>query len=224
MPPRQDLPLPATPRRSRRWLALALAGLVVLVAMGSRATFEQISAMDRAVAAEADRRLDDAIAEYRWVLRWTTPWGPVDNAAAAALIRIADADEQARPERAAFALDALRSGAIASRWLLQPHQVGLDAANARLPALLVRVAERRGDPRDKTALLNRFRADFARPVGVPGWLSLLVALGFIAWLTGLVLAWRDGVDDDGRWQRAGLRWLATAAIGFVVWAGALWLG
>ncbi|MEY3012719.1 MAG: hypothetical protein RIT45_1454 [Pseudomonadota bacterium] len=210
------------PRQQGRWIAGAIA--LVLLALAGRATFEQLSAFDRAVAAEADGRPDDAIVEYRWTLRWTTPWGPRDSDAAAALIRIADAAEAARPERAAFALDALRSGAIASRWLVQPHSEAISLANARLPGLWLRVAERRGDTRDKDALRRRFEADVARPVGVPGWLALLVALGFCVWLYGLWRGVRESIDEDGQLQRGGWRWFATSAAGMATWALALWLG
>ena len=207
----------------RRWRWPLLALFLVIAAMIGRATWEQVSAFDRAVAAEAAGLPDRAIAEYRWTLRWTTPLGPRDGDAADALLRIANESEAQRPERAAFALDALRSGLIASRSLWQPHADLVAQANQRLPALLLRVAERRGDTRDKAQLLTRLQADFARPVGVPGWLALLVALGFLAWLGGLAMAWARGFDGDGALQRAALPWLATALAGFAVWAGALWL-
>jgi len=207
----------------RRWRFPLLALALVLAAMIGRATWEQLGAYERAVAAEAAGLPERAIAEYRWTLRWTTPWGPRDGDAAAALLRIANEAEAQRPERAAFALDALRSGLIASRSLWQPRADLLAEANTRLPGLLLRVAERRGDGRDKVQLQARLQADFARPVGVPGWLALLVALGFVAWLGGLGMAWARGFDGDGAMQRAALPWLGTAVAGFALWAGALWL-
>ncbi|MCB9738011.1 MAG: hypothetical protein H6747_02010 [Deltaproteobacteria bacterium] len=214
---------PSQPAPPARWIAAA-AVLLVLLSLSIRSTWEQVAAFDRAIAAEQDGRIDDAIVEYRWTMRWTTPWGPRDAAAAAALVRIADAAEASRPERAAFALDAARSGAIASRWLLQPHADILAAANARLPGLWLRVAERRGDPRDKDALRRRLEADVARPVGVPGWLALLVALGFGLWTFGLWRGLSRGFDEQGRFGPAGWRWLAASALGMATWATALWLG
>lgn len=214
---------PSQSKMRTRW-PIAVAAALIFFALAGRSTWEQIAAFDRGAVAEADNRIDDAIVEYRWAMRWTTPWGPRDAAAAAALLRIADEAEASRPERAAFALDAARSGAIASRWLLQPHADALAQANARLPGLWLRVAERRGDTRDKAALERRFRADVARPVGVPGWLALLVAAGFGLWLFGLWRALQDGIDDEGGLRRQGWRWLAASAAGMLTWGLALWLG
>ena len=205
-----------------RWPLAALA--LLLATMAGRAVFEQTKARARARAAEANSDADGAIVEYRWVLRWATPIGPHDGEAAQALLRIASDAEAQRPDRAAFALDALRSGLIASRWLWQPHADLLADANARLPALQLRVAERRGDGRDKQALLAQLKADYARPVGVPGWLSVLVGLGFCAFLGGLFGAWARGVDAEGRWQAAAWPWVMAALGGFAVWTSALWLG
>lgn len=210
------------PRLGRwRWLASAVA--IVLAAMAARATWEQHDAWARAVEAEHAGRHDDAIAAYRWVLRWHTPWGPHQGDAAEALWQLADAAEAQHPERAVFALDALRSGLIASRWLWQPQAARLQAANERIPGLLVRVAERRGDPRPKDELLRRFAADYARPVGVPGWVSLLVGGGFLLWLGGMALAWSHGLDASGRLARAGWRWVGASAAGWTMWLAGLWL-
>ena len=205
-----------------RWPLVALA--LALAAMAGRAVFEQTEALARARVAEADGDAEAAIVEYRWVLRWATPVGPHDGEAAEALLRIATDAEAQRPDRAAFALDALRSGLIASRWLWQPRAALLADINARLPPWLVRVAERRGDGRDKQELLAQLQADYARPVGVPGWLSLLVGLGFCAFLCGLFGAWARGVDADGRWHAAAWPWVLAALGGFAVWTSALWFG
>ncbi|MCO4762936.1 MAG: hypothetical protein KC502_15580 [Myxococcales bacterium] len=208
----------------RRWWPVAAAVALVLLSMGVRSTNEQVSAFDKGVASEKSGDIEDAIVSYRWALRWYTPWGPNHADAAVALRKIADEATQARPARAVRALDALRSGLLASRSLFQPRAADLTYANQTIPALLVRVAERKGDKRPKAKLLARFTADYARPVGVPGWLSLLVSLGFLLWMGGLVMTWHRGVGEDGRWQRAGWPWAGAAVGGFVVWTLAMWLG
>lgn len=208
--------------RSLKWPLLAC--LIVLAALGARATVEQRAAYARAVALEKAGKLPDAIDEYRWALRWYTPWGPVHGDAAEALLDIGQRQAAADPELAVQAYDSLRSGLIASRSLYQPRAELVTLCNRTLPQLLVRVADRRGDKRDPKELLKRFTADYARPVGVAPWTSLAVALGFVMWLGGLVLVVARGVDDDGRFLPAGWRWLGGSLAGFAVWVLALWLG
>ena len=211
-------------RSATRWWPVVAAVLLVVISLGVRSTHEQMAAFERGAAFEAVGQAEDAIVAYRWSLRWYTPWGPKHDAAAAALRRIADETAQARPGRAVRALDGLRSGLLASRSLFQPNAEALDYANRTVPALLVRVAERKGDKRDKKVLLTRFTADYARPVGVPGWLSALVSLGFLAWMFGLVMAWHRGVGEDGRWRREGWPWIGASVAGFIAWVLPMWLG
>lgn len=209
---------------AKRWWPVVVAVLLVLISLGVRSTNEQVTAFDKAQTLEQAGEVEEAIVAYRWSLRWYTPWGPKHGDAAAALRRIGDETAANRPARAVRALDALRSGLLASRSLYQPHADALAYANATIPPLLVRVAERKGDKRDKAALLTRFKADYARPVGVPGWLSLLVSLGFILWMAGLVMAWHRGVGEDGRWQREGWPWIGASISGFLLWIIPMWLG
>jgi len=209
-------------RRALQWPSVAV--LIILVALGTRATVEQRAAYARAVALETAGNLQDAIDEYRWALRWYTPWGPVHGDAAAALLEIGQRHANDDPERAVQAYDSLRSGLIASRSLWQPRAELVALCNQTLPKLLVRVADRRGDKRDARVLLARFTADYARPVGVSPWTSLAVSLGFVLWLGGLVMVVARGVDDEGRWLPAGWRWLAGSFAGFSAWVLAMWLG
>ena len=201
-----------------------VAALIILAALGTRATVEQRAAYARAVALEQAGKLPDAVDEYRWALRWYTPWGPVHDDAAQALQDIGQRQAAADPELAVQAYDSLRSGLIASRSLWQPRADLVALCNRTLPGLLVRVADRRGDKRDAKVLLARFTADYARPVGVSPWTSLAVALGFVLWLGGLVMVVARGVDDDGRWLPEGWRWLAGSFAGFGTWVLAMWLG
>ena len=213
----------------RRWLAPLAAIAFVVAVLAVRATWEQRAAWTRAVQAEgetATRGIDaawDAVEAYRNVLRWHTPWGPDVDAACAALLDLAQRHEKTEPELAVHALDGLRSGLIAARSVYQPRADLVAATSRRLPALLVRVAERGGDKRDPKALLRQFTADYARPVGVGAGVSLAVSFGFLAWVVGLAFAFHRGVDADGRWARAGLPWLGASLGGFCAWALALWL-
>ncbi len=201
-----------------------LAALIVLTALAARATWEQVQAYDRAVALERSAKVDAAIDEYRWTLRWYTPWGPKWTDAADALVRIARTADQPEPTRAMRALDALRSGLIAGRHLWQPRADLVAWVNTTIPPVMVRVAAQLGDKRDKAQLLAQFTKDYARPVGVAPLTSAAVVLGFLAWLLGLLMLARRGLDADARITGLGWRWLAVAVSGFVVWTLAMWLG
>lgn len=213
----------ATASRWPRWAPPAAAVLLVLTSLAIRASLEQRDAWDRAVAFEAAGNTERAIEEYRWTLRWYTPWGPPVAAATLALVDLAQRHAAEDPETAVQAWDALRSGLIAARSLYQPHAELVERASRELPPLLVRVADRRGDRRDPTKLLARFQADYARPVGVNPWTSLAVTLGFVAWIGGLWWSARRGVDTSGHWQRAGWQGIGIALVGFATWATAMWL-
>jgi len=216
-------PAATEPGFVRRYWAIIVAIVAILAAMSVRATVEHMRAYERAVELENEGRIDAAIDEYRWSLRWHTPWGPWHDDAAQALLDIGTAAEKERPERAVAALDSLRSGLLAARSFYQPRADLVAQMNERIPPLLVRMAIHRGDTRDKAALLQRFKADYARPIGVPGWASLAVSLGFILWLLGLVMAFTRGVDDEGKLAARGWRWIGASIAGFGAWALAMWL-
>jgi hypothetical protein len=208
--------------RGLRWPLLAVA--LVLISLAVRATHEQRQAYARAVAFEQKGDLWRAADEYRWALRWYTPWGPDHDRAAEALVQLGTRAAPRDPELAVQAWDNLRSGLIAGRSLWQPRSDLVAKCNQVLPSLLLQVAATRGDTRPPDQLLAQFTADYQRPVGVGTPVSLAVSFGFLAWVIGLVLAASRGTGSDGRWQRAGWRWLALASAGFALWAGALYLG
>ena len=201
-----------------------LAALIVLASLATRATWEQMQAYDRATTLHKAGNVDAAIDEYRWTLRWYTPWGPKWTDAADALVQIAKDADQPEPMRALRAMDALRSGLLAGRHLWQPRSDLIAWVNQTIPPVMVRVSEKIGDKRDKAQLLAQFTKDYARPVGVSPLTSAAVSLGFLAWLIGLLMLARRGLDVEARITRTGWRWLGLAIGGFVVWALGMWLG
>ncbi len=201
-----------------------LAALIVLASLAARATWEQMQAYGRASTLDKTGKVDEAIDEYRWTLRWYTPWGPKWTDAAEALVRIAKSADQPEPMRAMRALDALRSGLIAGRHLWQPRADLVAYVNQTIPAVMVRVAEKTGDQRDKAQLLAQFTKDYARPIGVSPLTSAAVSLGFLAWLLGLLMLARRGLDAEARVTPHGWRWLGVAVCGFILWTLGMWLG
>jgi len=209
----------------KRCSTILLAAGLFFGTIAVRATLEQMHAFDDGIAAESAGDVDRAITEYRWALRWYTPWGPRHDDAAARLVAIADATEKDDPERAGRALDALRSGLIACRWLMQPRADLVESVNARIAPILARVAERQGRKDARADVEARVAAAYARPVGVSPLVSLGVSLGFLAWIAGLLLFVRRGVDAGGHLVKpAAWRYLALALCGFLTWFAAMWLG
>jgi hypothetical protein len=207
----------------RRWVWPTVAILVVLATLGTRATLQQQAAWTEGVTLEQQGDIAGAVAAYRSTLRWYTPWGPVWQDAAEALVDLANRSQGQEPERALLALEALRSGLVAARSLWQPRADLLDNANRTLPELMVRVAERQGDTRNTKQLLAKFQADYERPVGVGPLASLAVLLGFLTWAGCLVAAFWRGVDDKGRLTRAAWTWGAGSLAGLAVWLLAMGL-
>ncbi len=205
-----------------RWPLLSV--LLVLTALTARTAWEQGQAWSRAVSLEKAGKLNEAIDEYRWTLRWYLPVGGLTDEAGQALLDLANRAEKDNPEQTLRALDALRSGLIAARSLAQPRADWVQLCNQRIPPLLVRIADRRGDKRDPASLLRRFQADYARPVGVGPLTSAAVSLGFLLWLLGLVQVIRRGINAEGQWQPAGWRWLGATFGGFALWVCGLYFG
>jgi hypothetical protein len=208
--------------RAWPWL---VAAVLFLGTVSVRSTLEQTRAFDDGASFDAAGDVDRAISEYRWALRWYTPWGPRHDDAAAALVALADRLEVGEPEKAARALDALRSGLIAGRSVFQPRSDLVEAVNARIPAILARVAERQGRTEPREAIEARMRAAYERPVGVSPLTSVAVSGGFILWISGLIVFVRRGISPDGRLVRpAAWRYLGVAMAGFVVWVAAMAVG
>jgi hypothetical protein len=206
-----------------------IAVLMVLVSLGARATIEQQRAYDRGVSLEeqalaGDARWTDVIVEYRWAMRWYTPWGSHHGAAADALLRIAALRADDHPEDAVMALDGLRSALIAARSFYQPRPDLIAQVHAQIPTLLARVAERNGDKRPRAELEARFRRDYERPVGVPLHVSAAVTLGFLLWFGAAIWTVARGLEPDGRFGPRAWRGIGASALGFAMWAAAMFFG
>ena len=141
------------------------------------------------------------------------PGNPANAGAYDALERFArDQETLGRHDHALLAWRAVRSSALATRWIVVPYRDRLDRANrriARLMALLPPPPEERDTPvarREELhyALLLEDRAP------EPAWV-LVLAVGVALWLGGAFHAARHGWDDDDR-PRARALALASAAV------------
>ncbi|HEY4121744.1 MAG TPA: hypothetical protein VGM56_27950 [Byssovorax sp.] len=156
---------------------------------------------------------------------WYAPGAPHVRVAYARLIALATAAEGVGDrDTALFAWRAVRGAAIETRWIVTPHERDLaraDEAIARLAAAAPRPVGTRVDPssevqREQLAALAR---DESPDVA---WVIALVAGAFALGL-GVLITVRRGLTETGQllWLRA-RPGLALAALGFVLYAIALW--
>src|SRR6188768_2267110 len=104
---------------------LAIAAVVTVVVLGvlvTRAVWEGRGALHDGDAAAARGDLDGAIDHWRAAARWYVPFAPHVDDAYARLERAAlDAEARKNGIAALAAWRAIRSSALATRWLVTPH-------------------------------------------------------------------------------------------------------
>ncbi len=176
----------------------------------------------RAALARGDG--DRGVRALRRAAHLYLPGNAVNTDACDALERYAREEEAlGHQARAVEAWRAIRSSALATRWLVVPYRAHLDRANrslARLMALLPPPAEERDVSvarREELhyALLLEDRAPD------PAWV-LVLGVGVALWLGGAFYAARHGWDDDDRPRARTLAATATAVtVGLVLFVLAL---
>lgn len=205
-------------RRNAWWLALVAAIVCGRVLALSRA--ELLAGR----AAIAQGRHDEGVRRLRRAAHLYLPGSPWVAEAYDALESLArESETRGQNDRALTAWRAVRSSALATRWVVIPYGERLDRANrhiAHLMALLPTSADEREttvQSREERhlALLREDRAP------EPAWVIVLAA-GFALWVGALVHGARKGWDDDDRPQRGPLA-LAGAAggVGVVLFVLAL---
>jgi hypothetical protein len=180
---------------------------IVLAAIGScavRVVVEGRSALAAGDAAATEGRIADAIASWEAAARWYLPAAPHVDAAYARLIALANADHR----HALAAWRSVRSAALATRGLWQPHADDLMAANAQIAELASRDPEGALSAGADAAARKAFHVErLGRSTGpAPGGVFLAV-LGIAAWLTGIGVALRGPVKPG----------VAVAALGTIGW-------
>jgi len=178
-----------------------ISGVVVaaLAVLALRVVIEGRAALAEGDAEMAQHHVVDAIAAWETAARWYLPLAPhVDDAYA----RLADVAKE--PAFALVAQRAIRSAALATRTLWQPHAGELAAANAAIASLSA------DDPDAALArsldrgARERWHADQLAGEARPhGFFRVLAALGIACWLGGLAWALRRGMTAEGQPEGAG---------------------
>lgn len=201
-----------TPPAAARYAA---AVALVLGVASARVLVESRAALAEGRAALARGAVDPGVRALRRAAHLYLPGNPANAGAYDALERFArDQETLGHQDHALLAWRAVRSSALATRWVIVPHRDRLERANrriARLMALLPPPPEDRDTPvarREELhyALLLEDRAP------EPAWVIVL-GLGLALWLGGASYAARHGWDDD---DRARPRPLATSAAAVAV--------
>ena len=184
-------------------LAAAIA-IAAIGACGLRVVVEGRRALAAGDAAAADGRLADAIAGWETAARWYLPFAPHVGEAYARLVELAGKDHHS----ALAAWRAVRSAALATRGLWQPHRDDLAAANAQIAELASRDPEGALAGGANAEARKQFHLErLGRDPGPARGGVFLAVLGIAAWLAGIGVALRGLVKPGA----------AVAALGTIGW-------
>lgn len=218
----------------RKLITAAIVAAVVLGALITRAIWEGRSALHDGDAAAARGEPRAAIEAWRRAARWYVPLAPHVGAAYGRLERMAgDAEVHGDRVTALEAWRAVRSSALATRWVVTPHADAKARADQRIAALMAeepvwgqpvpagedpsRLAapDAGATPAARQAF---YAAQLARD-GAPslGWV-VVALIGFAAWLGGCVRFALRALDPDDRLvRRVAAEAGALVLVGLLVW-------
>jgi hypothetical protein len=188
--------------------ALLVIGIVVatLGALAIRVVVEGRSALAEGDEAANAGRTDDAIAAWESAARWYLPLAPHVDEAYARLTATATAEPtnpspSLRAHRMA-AWRAVRSAALATRHLWTPHTDDLAAANTAIAEMASRDPHGAAAGGPDATTRRVFQADRLTRDPRPGTGAVILAIvGLAAWLAGIGIVIRRGIDDAGRPSR-----------------------
>jgi len=178
----------------------AAAVALVFCVASARVLVESRAALDEGRSQLARGAVDPGVRALRRAAHLYLPGNPYNADAYDALDRFArDQETLGHQDHALLAWRAVRSSALATRWIVIPHRERLDRANrriARLMALLPPPPEERDTPvarREELhyALLLEDRAP------EPAWV-LVLGVALALWIGGAFYAARHGWDDADR--------------------------
>lgn len=193
----------------------AVAALLASLVIG-RVLLEGGRELHAGEAALARGEVPEAIRRLRRAAHWYLPAGPYHARAYAMLETIAtQAEAQGRTDHALDAWRAVRSSALATRWLVVPERARLERADRHLAALM---AELPAPPEDRGKSKARLREEHLALLSEhhapePAWVVVMTA-GFGLWLAAVLWGARHGWTDDDR-----VRPRALAIAGLLVGVG-----
>ena len=222
---------PAKPERSSaaRNVARGLAIFAVIVLVTGAATVRVVAAGEREIAqSTAALRAGDAhkaALHARRAAGWYAPGAPHVRVAYERLAALATAAEGlGNREIALFAWNGVRTAAIETKWLVQPHAEDLERANQAIARISAATPLPLGANAEPAPVLERKYLETLARDEAPrtGWIAALVA-AFAAWAAGAAYVARRGLTPSGRvlWAKA-LPGLVAVGLGAALWLLALW--
>jgi tetratricopeptide (TPR) repeat protein len=163
--------------------------------------------------------LEAAIVHYRRAARWYAPFSPYHVQALAALGRIgAEAEQKPDVELALSAYRAVRSAILSTRSFYVPERERLDAADKRIASLMAGLPPPQMDAGKSREQLEQEHLALLQHDPDPklGW-TLLLLLGFAAWVGGAFAFTLRAIDSEDRFiRREAVRWGAVIVVGFAL--------
>jgi hypothetical protein len=200
----------------RRIAVVAAIAVAVVALLALRVVIAGRGALADGDAAMEQHRVIEAVGAWETAARWYLPLAPHVDEAYGRLAKVAASKD---PRVALFAQRAIRSAALATRTLWQPHEDELAAANAAIAKLSADdpdAAVAGGADRD---VRERWHAERLAVEPRPhGFFRVLAALGIACWLGGIAWTVRRGVSAKGQPVRRQLMIGAAIAIfGLLAW-------
>jgi hypothetical protein len=210
-------------------VARAALGLAIAAALTSLLTVHALVEGQRELRASgtllASGDFEQSIVRARRAASWYVPGAAHVPAAYERMIGIARVSEgRSDTTMALLSWRAVRSAALSSRWITQPHPHELAAANASIARLSATQARPQGAPEQPSAQLEQEMLEALSREERPftGWVIVMLA-GFGMFAGGLTqFGWR-AVDASGAFDFKRVRpGLVVAAAGALAWMVALW--
>jgi hypothetical protein len=211
--------LPCSPLIRQITLALG-AVLTACVFFAVTVAYRSQQEFARAEAALQSGDYAGAITHYERSIKWYLPYSGSVRRAVARLWDIGVAAEaRADTAQALTAYRTLRGSLFAIQSFYVPYSEWIPKCEARIAALLPDTMQgnykaRASHDQHRARFLQMFERN---PSPQLGW-SLLLELGFLAWMGGTIgLIWNVDIRD-GRWVwRYGWGWSSGIALGFAAW-------
>jgi hypothetical protein len=223
-----DTSKPQTPGASHAATRVILGIAAVAVVTGA-ATIRVILAGEREIAqSTAALRAGDphaAALHARRAAGWYAPGAPHVRVAYDRLIALATAAEGlGNREVALFAWNGVRTAAVETKWIVQPHADDLERANRAIARISAATPLPLGANAEPAPVIERKYLETLARDETPrtGWIVALVA-AFAAWAGGAIHLARRALTPSGRvlWSKA-LPGIAAIVLGALVWILAYW--
>lgn len=194
----------------------AIAGVVLLV-LAFRVVTSSRAELEEAARMRASGQREAAVVHYRRAARWYAPGNPYSEAALSELGEIGrEAEEAGDTELALSAWRAIRAAIMSSRSFYTPHEDRLRAANARIASLMSSLPPPPIDAGKSREALEREHLELLSETTRPSvpW-TLVLLLGFAAWVAGAFAFVTRAIDDEDRLVPAQARfWGTVILVGF----------